>query len=164
MFEILSEGREINKENLSSESIRNYRSKKIEAVQAYFKTLKTELIEEDERDFDPYHYLPKSKKAKIKSATPKKSTVQETYELWQQKNSVQEIAKIRVLTTQTIYGHLGKLIQAGTITLNEVLPEDKINQLANAFEGYTEESLNALKEKVGAEFTWEELRLFKSSL
>jgi len=164
MIEILSEGKEINKENLTSESIRNYRSKKIEAVEAHFKTLKTELIEEEEDDFDPYQYLPKSKKAKLKSTLPKKSTVQETYELWQQKNSVQDIAKIRVLTPQTIYGHLGKLIQAGTITLNEVLPEDKINQLSKAFEGYTEESLNALKEKVGAEFTWEELRLFKSSL
>lgn len=164
MVEILSEGREINKENLSSESIKNYRNKKIETVQAHFKTLKTELIEEDERDFDPYHYLPKSKKAKVKSATPKKSTVQETYELWQQKNSVQEIAKIRVLTTQTIYGHLGKLIQAGTITLSDVLPEDKIAELSKAFEGYSEDSLNALKEQVGNQFTWEELRLFKSSL
>lgn len=164
MVEILSEGKEINKENLSSESIRNYRNKKIEAVQAHFKTLKTELIEEDERDFDPYHYLPKSKKAKVKSATPKKSTVQETYELWQQKNSVQEIAKIRVLTTQTIYGHLGKLIQAGTISLSDVLPEDTITKLSKAFEGYTEDSLNALKEQVGNQFTWDELRLFKSSL
>ena len=164
MMEILAEGREFNKENLSSDSIRNYRNKKIEAVQAHFKTLKTELIEADERNFDPYHFLPKSKKAKVKSEIPKKSTVQETYELWQQKNSVQEIAKIRVLTPQTIYGHLGKLIQAGTITLAEVLPENKISELAKAFEGYNEESLNALKEQVGNQFTWEELRLFKSSL
>jgi hypothetical protein len=164
MIEILSEGKEINKENLTSEFIRNYRIKKIESVHAHYKTLKTDLIEEEEEDFDPYEYLPKSKKAKLKSTLPKKSTVQETYELWQQKNSVKDIAKIRVLTPQTIYGHLGKLIQAGTITLNEVLPEDKINQLSKAFEGYTEESLNALKEKVGTEFTWEELRLFKSSL
>jgi uncharacterized protein YpbB len=164
MIEILSEGKEINKENLTSEFIRNYRIKKIESVHAHYKTLKTDLIEEEEEDFDPYEYLPKSKKAKLKSTLPKKSTVQETYELWQQKNSVKDIAKIRVLTPQTIYGHLGKLIQAGTITLNEVLPEDKINQLSKAFEGYTEESLNALKEKVGTEFTWEELRLFKASL
>ena len=164
MIEILSEGKEINKENLTSEPIRNYRSKKIEAVEAHFKTLKTELIEEEEDDFDPYQYLPKSKKAKLKSTLPKKSTVQETYELWQQKKSVQEIAKIRVLTTQTIYGHLGKLIQAGTIILSDVLPEDKISELSKAFEGYNEDSLNALKEQVGNQFTWEELRLFKSSL
>jgi hypothetical protein len=39
----------------------------------------------------------------LKKATkkaPKKSTVQETYELWVEKNS---IADIRVLTKQTIY-------------------------------------------------------------
>lgn len=161
MVTVLSEGKEINKENLISEEIQNYRSKQVEAVQEHFKTIKNTLIEEEEEpDFDPYQYLPKKKKTK----ETKKSTLQETYELWQDKNSVKEIAKIRVLTTQTIYGHLAKLIQAGTITIKEVLPEDKIEQLAAAFKGYNEESLNALKEKVGDRFTWDELRMFKASL
>jgi hypothetical protein len=39
---------------------------------------------------------------KIKTALPKKSTVQETYELWVEKKSIDEIATIRVLTKQTI--------------------------------------------------------------
>jgi len=161
MVEILSEGKEINKENLISEEIQNYRSKQVEAVQEHFKTIKNTLIEEEEDpDFDPYQYLPKKKKTK----EPKNSTLQETYELWQEKNSVREIARIRVLTTQTIYGHLAKLIQAGTISVTEVLPEDKIEQLAAAFKGYNEESLNALKEQVGDRFTWDELRMFKASL
>jgi hypothetical protein len=45
-----------------------------------------------------------------------------------------------------------------------VLPEDKIKELAAAFEGYNEETLNGLKEQVGEKFTWGELRLFKASL
>ena len=104
--------------------------------------------------------LPKKKKAK----EPKKSTVQETYELWQQHNSIQEIAKIRVLTPQTIQGHLAKLIEAKTISISDVFSENKIKELAAAFEGYNEETLNALKEQVGEKFTWGELRLFKASL
>ena len=161
MVAVLSEGKEINKENLISDEIQNYRSKQVEAVQEHFKTIKNTLIEEEEEpDFDPYHYLPKKKKTK----EPKKSTVQETYELWQQNNSIQEIAKIRVLTPQTIQGHLAKLIEAKTISITDVLPEAKINELAAAFEGYNEESLNALKEQVGEKFTWGELRLFKASL
>jgi uncharacterized protein YpbB len=161
MVDVLSEGKEINKENLTSNEIQNYRSILVENVVEHYKSIQSTLIEEEEEaDFDPYQYLPKKKKTK----EPKKSTVQETYELWQEKNSVKEIAKIRVLTTQTIYGHLAKLIQAGTISITEVLPEDKIEQLAAAFKGYNEESLNALKEEVGDRFTWDELRLFKASL
>lgn len=161
MVDVLSEGKEINKENLTSNEIQNYRSILIENVVEHFKSIQNTLIEEEEEaDFDPYQYLPKKKKTK----EPKKSTLQETYELWQEKNSVKEIAKIRVLTTQTIYGHLAKLIQAGTVSITEVLPEDKIEQLAAAFEGYNEDSLTALKEQVGEKFTWDELRMFKASL
>lgn len=159
MMEILSEGKEINKENLSSEEIQNYRSKLVQTVQEHFKSIRNTLIEEEEAA-DSDHYLPKKKKTK----EPKKSTVQETYELWQQNNSIQEIAKIRVLTPQTIQGHLAKLIESKTILITDVLPEDKIKQLAAAFEGYNDELLNALKEQVGEQFTWGELRLFKASL
>jgi uncharacterized protein YpbB len=161
MVEVLAEGKEINKENLTSNEIQNYRSILVENVIEHFKSIQNTLIEEEEEaDFDPFQYLPKKKKAK----EPKKSTVQETYELWQQHNSIQEIAKIRVLTPQTIQGHLAKLIEAKTISVFDVLPEDKIKELAAAFEGYNEETLNALKEQVGEKFTWGELRLFKASL
>ena len=99
-----------------------------------------------------------------KAKEPKKSTVQETYELWQQNNSIKEIAAIRKLTPQTIGGHFAKLIEAGTIAISAILPEDKIHELAQAFEGYTEDSLNPLKEKYGDKFTWDELKMFRASL
>jgi len=159
LIKIINEGKEINKENLSSELIRNYRKNKIDEAQELFKSSKNEIIVEDEV-LDKHYYLPKKKK----SNEPKKSTVQETYELWIQNNSVNEIAKIRVLTTQTIYGHLAKLITAGTISISDVLPEDRIQQLATAFQDYQEDSLNALKEKFGDQFTWDELRLYKATL
>ena len=90
-------------------------------------------------------------------------TLIETYELWQQNNSIKEIAAIRKLTTQTIHTHLAKLIENQTISISDVLPEDKIQELAKAFEGYNEDSLNPLKEKYGDRFTWDELKLFKAS-
>ena len=36
--------------------------------------------------------------------------------------------------------------------------------LAAAFAGYKEESLNALMEKHGRQFSWEEARMYKASL
>ncbi|MET0759302.1 MAG: helix-turn-helix domain-containing protein, partial [Flavobacterium sp.] len=158
LIEIVAEGKTISKENLNSSAIKTYKINKVEAIQAEFKNVNVTLIE-DEVDLERYT----SKKAS-KSKEPKKSTVQETFELWQQKNSIKEISAIRKLTPQTISSHFAKLIESGTINISEILPEDKIEALAKAFKGYTEESLNGLKEKHGNQFTWDELKMFKASL
>jgi len=44
------------------------------------------------------------------------------------------------------------------------LPQEKIDALTAAFEGFEGESLTPLKEKYGDTFTWGELRLFKAGL
>jgi hypothetical protein len=46
--------------------------------------------------------------------------------LWVEKNSIADIATIRVLTKQTIYAHFVQLIQTKAVSITEVLPEDKI--------------------------------------
>jgi uncharacterized protein YpbB len=151
-------GTTISKENLTSEEIKSYRINKIASIQAKFKELNITLVEDD---FDVDRY---ANKKTSKSKEPKKSTVQETYELWQQKNSIKEIAEIRKFTEETILGHLTKLITAKTISINDILPEDKILELTSAFKGYSEESISPLKEKYGEKFSWNELRMFKASL
>ena len=60
--------------------------------------------------------------------------------------------------------HFTKLIQDKAVTINDILPEDKIEELQKLFYGYKEESLTPLKEQVGDAFSWEELRMFKASL
>jgi hypothetical protein len=99
---------------------------------------------------------------KSEKKVPKKSTVQETYELWVEKNSIADIATIRVLTKQTIYAFCST--DTNQSRVYEVLPEDKIQTLAQAFQGYKEESLNALMEKNSDKFTWNEARMYKATL
>ncbi len=140
---------------MCSDEIRFYKTYKLETIKQEFKNVNVTLVE-DEEDVERYT---KKKTAK----EPKKSTVQETYELWLQKNSIKEIAAIRKLTTQTISSHLAKLIETETISIFDVLPEDKITELANAFKGYNEETLNGLKEQYGNQFTWDELKMFQAA-
>ena len=147
----------ISKENLTSNEIKNYKINKLEKIQKEFKELNITLIDDD-ADIERY-----TKKTKVKKE-PKKTTVQETYELWLEKNTIKEIAAIRKLTPQTIGGHLAKLIETGIIAIENVLPEDKILALTEAFKGYKEETLNPLKEQYGEKFTWDELKMFKASL
>jgi uncharacterized protein YpbB len=157
LIETVVSGETISKEKLTSPEIKMYVSRKVAAIQATFKKVNANLIEDD---LDEERYLPKKK---TKSST-KKTTVEETYDLWKQNNSIAEIASIRMLTKQTIYGHFVRLIQTEMVAIEDLIPSDKLDQLAAAFEGYKEESLNALMEKYGDTFSWEEARMFKASL
>ena len=161
LIETIVKGEAISKEKLSSEAIRFYKIRKLETIREEFKNINATLIDPEalgEVNLERYTKKKKTDKA------PKKSTVQETYELWLEKNTIKEIAAIRKLTTQTIGGHLAKLIETETISITDVLPEEKIQELAKAFKGYKEETLNGLKEQYGDKFTWDELKLFKASL
>jgi uncharacterized protein YpbB len=147
----------ISKEKLTSDEIKKYLSRKKEAIQNQFKETHVNLIE-DEADLN--RYISKKKDQK----EPKKSTIEETFDLWIAKNSIADIADIRKLTVQTIEGHLVKLIQGKRISISEVFPQDKIDELAEAFKFYKEESLTPMKEQFGDKYSWEELRMFKASL
>ena len=50
------------------------------------------------------------------------------------------------------------------ITISDIMSDEKIAALEEAFKGYNNEGLGLLKEKHGNQFSWEELRLFKVSL
>lgn len=158
LIETVVSGESISKENLMSSEIKNYKTNKMERLREDFKKANITLIE-DEADAQRY-----TSKKKEKSKEPKKATTEETYELWLQNNSIQEIASLRKLTPQTISGHLAKLIEAEKIQLTDVLPDDKIQELSEAFSGYTEASLIPLKDKYGDKFSWDELKMFKASI
>ncbi len=158
LINTVAAGAEISKENLTSSEIKSYRSNKISEIQTKFKELNITIIEDD---VDVNRY---TKKKSSKTAVPKKSTAEETYELWLQSNSINEIAAIRKLTTQTIYGHFSKLIEAGQVQLQDVMPEDKIEALTLIFKGFKGESLNELMEVHGDKFTWNDMRLFKAAI
>ena len=99
LIETVVAGETISKEKLTSDVIKKYISHKTEAIQNQFKEVHVTLIE-DEADIERY-----TKKKRVTKET-KKSTVQETYELWLEKNTIKEIAAIRKLTSQTIGTHI----------------------------------------------------------
>lgn len=158
MTEAIIHQKTISKESLNSPEITNYKAIKMERVVEDFKRNNQNLIADKE---DVSFYEPKKKNTE---KTPKKSTIQITYEYWIDKNSIEEIANLRKLTVGTILSHFTKLIQDKAVSINDIMPEDKIEALTKAFYGYKEESLNPMKEQLGDAFSWEELRMFKASL
>ncbi|MGV1012817.1 MAG: helix-turn-helix domain-containing protein [Flavobacterium sp.] len=158
MIEAIIHQKTISKESLNSPEITNYKANKMERVTEDFKRNNQNLIADKD---DVSFYEPKKKNTE---KAPKKSTIQITYEYWIDKNSIEEIANLRKLTVGTILSHFTKLIQDKAVSINDIMPEDKIEALTKAFYGYKEESLNPMKEQLGDAFSWEELRMFKASL
>ncbi|MBW1657400.1 helix-turn-helix domain-containing protein [Flavobacterium quisquiliarum] len=160
LIEVVVSGEAISKEKLSSPVIRNYKINKAERIREELKTVNTDIFRTEE----PVVRYKSAKADKSELKTAKKTTVEETYDLWIDKNSIEDIARMRKLNVQTIEGHLIRLIQAKKIEITDVLPYDKILALREAFQFYQEESLSGLKEKHGDEFTWDELKMFKASI
>ncbi|MFN8274505.1 MAG: helix-turn-helix domain-containing protein [Flavobacteriaceae bacterium] len=158
LVQIITQNLPISKENMQSDELKNYRLRKLESARASYLEQHASLID-SEASFE-IEKPPKSRKVK----TPKKSTYLETLELWHQQNTLKEIARIRKLTPQTIATHMAKLIEIKAVSIEDVLPEDKREALAEAFKGYNETSLNPLKEKYGDEYTWDELKMYRASL
>ncbi|RZJ31556.1 MAG: helicase, partial [Flavobacterium sp.] len=139
LMETVAAGREITRENLGSAEITDYKIHKSDAVRAAFREANASLVD-DENDIERYT------KKKGKTKEPKKNTVEETFELWQQQLSIKEIANLRKLTPQTISTHISKLIEAKRVNIRDVIAEDKLIELARAFIGFDSETLHPLKE------------------
>ena len=157
-IETIVDNQSIDKESLNSSEIKRYKAIKIERVFEDFKQNNLKLVEVNENE---NLYLPK--KNKLDKPT-KKPTTQTTYEMWLEKKSVQQIADERKLSSSTVLGHFTKLIKEKTVAISEFLPQEKIDRLTIEFQNYNEDSVTPMKERLGDEFTWDELRMFRASL
>jgi uncharacterized protein YpbB len=70
---------------------------------------------------------------------------------------------MRQLSATTINGHFVQLIKAEKITLDQVMSDERINELLGYFDNYQGESLNQLKEELGDKASWNELKLIQAS-
>ncbi|MDP1815777.1 MAG: helix-turn-helix domain-containing protein [Leadbetterella sp.] len=149
---------EITKENLITESQKSYKRGILDSSLAKFTEESEELIKE--LDDVSYYEVPKPKKK-----LNQKPTTEETFELWQKKMTIEEIAKSRVLSVGTIYTHFSKLVELKRIEISEIMSPDRIMEIATAFEGFDPNTpLGEIKAVLDESITWEELRVFKASL
>ena len=94
----------------------------------------------------------------------KKDTKQISYELHLQGRSIKEIAEERGLVTSTIEGHLAHYVGLGLLNIAEIVTENKIAIIKEAFDKKGKESLKVIKEYLGEEFSYGEIRLVLESL
>lgn len=102
------------------------------------------------------------------AAPVKKSKRSQTKEvslnLFKSGNDIDQIAKMRSLTRNTIEGHLAHFVSLGELDILELLPSGKINKIEAVFEEHPNASLSEIKDWLGENYSYGEIRLVLSYL
>jgi len=92
-------------------------------------------------------------------AIPRSSdTAKESFTLYRSGKTVAEIAESRGLAAGTIEGHLSFYIYKGEMEVTELVIPDKIPVIKDAVESYGSEKLSPVKEVLGEDFSYGEIK------
>ena len=85
-------------------------------------------------------------------------TKAETFTLYRSGKSVDEIATLRTLAATTVEGHLSHFVQTGELDVLDFVNEEKIPAIKDAVESYGADRLAPLKEVLGDNYSYGEIR------
>lgn len=156
-------GRHLSKETVATNEIMNYKQAKIATVR-YELQSKGDMFSKEEAFNEEIFFRAPTTKAKRTKKEAKISTYEQTLELYQSGKTIQEIAKKRQFSLTTIYGHIEKLIQQEKLEVSDFLSTEKIAFMKKSINFEKATSLSELKEQVGNDVTWEELKIFRAGI
>ena len=118
-------------------------------------------------DYCSIHHLNSkiSEKKPKKQREPKKpksstsGTFATTFEMYKAGNTVEEIAKIRNLSINTIQNHLAKFVETGKIEADELMDVSKIEPIIEIAKKQSIPSLKAVKDELGEGFSYFEIHI-----
>ncbi len=94
-----------------------------------------------------------------KEKAAKINTKQVSFDLFKQGKDIIAIAQERNMAISTIEGHLAHYIQLGDIDILEVMDQEKFSLIRPHLENYTETAAGPIKEKLGNQVSFGEIRL-----
>ena len=98
-------------------------------------------------------------KQQVMKRRVKVDTKAESFKLYRDGLSVDEIAKERNLTTQTIEGHLAHYVEQGEIDIEELVSREKLLLIEPVIKDFTGGSITPVKEKLGNSISFGEIKL-----
>ena len=102
---------------------------------------------------------PKRERKKTGEKKNKIDTKTESFRLHKEGKQIEEIAKERGFTRQTIEGHLAHYVSTGEININALISKEKILLIEPVVKTFSGESIIPIKEKLGHEITFGEIKL-----
>ncbi len=97
-----------------------------------------------------------AKAEREKNKPPKVDTKEQTYLLYQEGKSIDEIATLRMLSRTTIEGHLAHYISLGKLPLSEFVSGEKVRRIRALLPAT---SLTEVKEKLGDDVSYGEIKM-----
>lgn len=111
----------------------------------------------------PRQSASKAKEPK-ESREPKIPSVTVTLSLFQSGKSIADIANERSLSVSTVESHLAKCISTGELSVEAVLPADRIQMIRSYFENNQPESLSEALNAIGNNVTYNEIRFVRNAM
>lgn len=102
---------------------------------------------------------PKKKREPKKNNAKTSGTFATTFELYKDGNNVEEIAKIRNLSINTIQNHLANFVAIGKIEADELMDMSKIEPIIEIAKAQSIQSLKAIKDELGEGFSYFEIHI-----
>lgn len=102
---------------------------------------------------------PKKVREPKKAAKSTSGTFATTFEMYKQNHSIEEIAKIRSLSLNTIQNHLAKYVESGAIKASELMDINKIEPIIEIAKSQSIQSLKAIKEALGNDFSYSDIHI-----
>jgi ATP-dependent DNA helicase RecQ len=101
---------------------------------------------------------------RVRNGRPEREseTKQQSYDLFMKGFSIQQIAELRSLSTDTIEGHLAFYLQRGKIAITQLMETPRVNAIINAIEKTPSLSMTPVKEALGDSYTYGQIRMVKS--
>jgi Helix-turn-helix domain len=119
----------------------------------------TELLSGIQEQKKDGAFLPGDGSADPSGQKPKKGDSHRiSLELYKEGRSIADIALRRGLAKTTVESHLASFIPTGEIDIKELVPENKINVVAAILEKSGDVSLGTIKQRLGEEYTFGEIR------
>ncbi|MFZ4400426.1 MAG: helix-turn-helix domain-containing protein [Bacteroidales bacterium] len=100
----------------------------------------------------------KDKKYGSESAEIKPKSREESYQLYLKGNDVEEIARLRGMSTITIEGHISYYVTTGEIDILMFISDEKLKNILEVAKIVDTENLGPIKEKLGSEYTYSDIR------
>lgn len=86
------------------------------------------------------------------------ASILQTAKLFNEGNSIEEIATLKKVSVQAIQNHIAELVKTGNIPIESLIPLDKVNAVLFYIQK-GEDNMNNLKERLGEAYSFFEIRL-----
>ena len=121
----------------------------------------------DKKIFSGKSLFTKDKKRKEKVIKPKPAkgeTYRITLQLYQEGNTLKDIARLRNLKLGTIESHMTRWIEDGSVDINDLIKKERLNTLIKFMKNYEETALSELINSCPIETNFTELRWVRAYL